>query len=550
MSELDVVVVGSGPNGLAAALTMARAGLSVQVLEGAKTLGGGCRTAELTLPGFEHDVCSAVHPLAAASPFFRDTDLAGHGVRLVTPRVAVAHPQDGGRAGAISGSVAETAASLGIDARAYERLMAPLVEAADPIISMVLAPLRSLPDKLIPAARFGAAGLLPASVLAKRFRTDEAKGLLAGVAGHAMRPMSAPLTSAFGLTLMILAHTTGWPFVAGGSGQLAAAMSKELAELDSFVTTDTWVEALAELPPARAYLLDVTPRQFLSMAGDRLPSGYRRAMQRFRYGPGVCKVDWALDGPVPWQSEACRQAGTVHVGGTLDEVALSESEVSAGRHPERPFCLVSQPGVVDHSRAPAGKFTLWGYCHVPAGSDINMADRIEAQIERFAPGFRDRILARSVKTAADMERYNPGYVGGDINAGAATLRQTFGRPTMRWNPYRTPLSGVYLCSASTPPSGGVHGMCGMWAARTAMRDMGVTGTAAAGPVARGTGAADALSAGAVGRGAASQSLSAPVIGSAEIAARGAISAATQMPGSLSAPAEAGSGGNTTFEGEK
>ena len=473
MSQVDAVVVGSGPNGLAAALTLARAGLSVQVLEGAATPGGGCRTAELTLPGFAHDVCSTVHALAAASPFFRGCDLAARGVRLLTPKVAVAHPLDTGRAGAISGSVAETAGRLGADSTAYQLLMEPLVRDADPIMSMVLAPLRSVPGKLIPAARFGAEGLLPDTVLAGWLRTPEAKALLAGVAGHSMRPLSAPLTGAFALTLMMLAHTTGWPVVEGGSERLIAAMTAELAELGGTVTTGSWIRRLEELPPARAVLLDVTPRQLLSLSGDRLPTGYRRAMQQFRYGPGVCKVDWALDGPVPWQSEACREAGTVHAGGTIAEIARSEADANAGRMPERPFCLITQPGVVDASRAPAGKHTLWGYCHVPAGSDTDVADRIEAQVERFAPGFRDLILARSVRTAADLERYNPSYVGGDISAGAGTLRQTFGRPTLRWNPYRTPLSGVYLCSGSTPPGGGVHGMSGLWAARTALRDLGL-----------------------------------------------------------------------------
>lgn len=470
MSAPDAVVVGAGPNGLAAALTLARAGLSVQVFEGAAEPGGGCRTAELTLPGFAHDVCSTVHALAAASPFFRGSDLAGRGVRLLAPKVAVAHPLDGGRAGAISGSVAQTASLLGADCGAYQRLMEPLVRDADTIMSMVLAPLRSVPGKLMPAARFGVHGLLPATVLARRLRTPEGRALLAGVAAHSMLPLSAPLTGAFGLILMLLAHTTGWPVVEGGSARLIAAMTAELAGLGGTVTTGSWISNLAELPSARAVLLDVTPRQFLALAGDRLPPGYQRALRRFRYGPGSCKVDWALAGPVPWQSRACREAGTVHVGGTIGEVAAGEAAVASGTHPERPFCLITQPGVADASRAPAGKQVLWGYCHVPAGSGADMAGRIEAQVERFAPGFRELILARSVRTAADLERYDPGYVGGDISAGAGTLRQTVGRPVMRWNPYRTPLDGVYLCSGSTPPGGGVHGMCGLWAARAALRD--------------------------------------------------------------------------------
>ncbi|HXB50471.1 MAG TPA: NAD(P)/FAD-dependent oxidoreductase [Streptosporangiaceae bacterium] len=471
MSEPDAIVVGSGPNGLAAALTLAKAGLSVQVFEGAAEPGGGCRTAELTLPGFSHDVCSAVHPLALASPFFASFNLVARGVRLLTPEVAAAHPLDGGRAGVVSGSVADTAAGLGTDASAYRRLMGPLVRDAEPIVRMAMAPLRSLPDAVVPAARFAVEGLLPAAVLTRRLRTPEGQALFAGMASHSLRPLTAPLTGAFALTFLILAHTTGWPVVEGGSGQLVAAMTAELSALGGTVATGAWIERLDQLPRAKAVLLDVTPRQLLRMAGDRLPAGYRRAMRRFRYGPGVCKVDWALDGPVPWQNEACNEAGTVHVGGTFAEVSRSEAEVSAGQHPDRPFCLVAQPGVVDSSRAPGGRQTLWGYCHVPAGSATDMTSRIEAQMERFAPGFRDRILARSVRTAADLERHNPSYVGGDITGGAGTLRQTVGRPVLRWNQYRTPLAGVYLCSASTPPGGGVHGMCGYWAARAALRDL-------------------------------------------------------------------------------
>ena len=478
MGQPDAIVVGAGPNGLAAALTLARAGLTVQVIEGAQTLGGGCRTDQLTLPGFAHDVCSTVHALAVASPFFAGNDLAARGVRMLTPKVAAAHPLDGGRAAAVSGSVAETAGRLGDDAGPYRRLMASLVRASEPITALTLAPLRlpalrSLEEKPIPTALFGAEGLLPARLLARRLHTEEGRALLAGMSAHAIRSLSAPLTSAFGLTMLMLAHTTGWPVVEGGSARLVAAMTDELTERGGSVVTGTWIERLTDLPPARTVLLDVTPRQLLSMAGDRLPSRYRQAMRRFRYGPGVCKVDWALDGPVPWEHEACRETVTVHVGGTIAEVSRSEAAASAGQHPQQPFCLIAQPCVVDPSRAPAGKHVLWGYCHVPAGSDVDMSDRIEAQIERFAPGFRDRILARSVKTAADMERYNPDYVGGDITAGAQTLRQTVGRPALRWNPYRTPLDGVYLCSASTPPGGGVHGMCGYWAARTALRDLHV-----------------------------------------------------------------------------
>lgn len=470
----DVIVVGSGPNGLAAAVTLARAGLSVHVIEGAATPGGGCRTEELTLPGFRHDVCSAVHPLAAASPFFTGAGLAARGVRLLTPKIAFAHPLDGGRAAAVAGSVAETAGGLGPDGGAYRRLLDPLVRDVDLTLPAILAPLRSFPGHPLAMARFGLEGILPASLLARRFRTEEARALLAGVAAHAMLPLTAPLTSGFGLVLMTAAHSVGWPVAEGGSAAITDALVAELTSLGGQVETGRWVQSLDSLPQARAVLLDVTPRQLIGLAGGRLGAAHRVALQRFRYGPGVCKVDWALSGPVPWQAAACREAGTVHLGGAFEEVARSESDVATGRIPERPYCIVAQPGVVDPTRAPAGKQTLWAYCHVPAGSTADMTGRIEAQIERFAPGFRDLILARAVRTAADMERYNPNYVGGDINGGAGTLRQTIFRPTARWNPYRTPLRGVYLCSASTPPGGGVHGMCGAWAARTALSDLGVS----------------------------------------------------------------------------
>ncbi len=469
----DTIVVGSGPNGLAAAVTLARAGLSVHVIEGAATPGGGCRTEELTLPGFRHDVCSAVHPLADASPFFTGTDLAAHGVRLLTPKVAFAQPLDGGRAAAAHGSVDETAGGLGPDARAYRQLLGPLVHDVPLILPTILAPLRTVPGHPAAMSRFGLEGLLPASVLSRRFHGEQARALIAGAAAHTMLPLTAPLTSAFGLLFLMIAHSVGWPVVEGGSAGLTDALVAEITSLGGTVETCRWVQTLDDLPQARAVLLDVSPRQFIALAGDRLPARERRALERFRYGPGVCKVDWALSGPVPWQAPACREAGTVHLGGTFAEVARSESDVAAGRHPEHPFCLVAQPGVVDPSRAPDGKQTLWGYCHVPSGSTVDMTDRIEAQIERFAPGFRDLILARSVRTAAEMEQHNPNYIGGDISGGAGTLRQTIFRPTPRWNPYRTALPGVYLCSASTPPGSGVHGMCGAWAARTALADLGV-----------------------------------------------------------------------------
>ncbi len=467
---LDAVVVGAGPNGLAAAITLARAGLTVTVFEGTGTPGGGCRTEELTLPGLKHDVCSAVHPLAAASPFFRSLDLPAHGVTLLAPPVAFAHPLDGGRAGAVTGSVASTAAGLGPDAAAYERLLGPLTADADKILAAFLAPIRSLPVHAGPL-RFLLSGLLPASVLARRFSTPQARALLAGASAHSFLPLTAPVSGGYGVLLTMLAHHAGWPVVQGGSGRLTDAMVGELESLGGTVVTGQWISSLRDLPPARVTMLDVTPRQVATIAGPDLPAGYARALTRFRYGPGIFKIDWALSGPVPWTAEACQSAGTVHLGGSLPEIASAEAEVTAGRHPERPFCIVAQPGVVDPSRAWAGRQVLWGYCHVPIGSTIDMTARIEAQIERFAPGFRDLVVARATRTAAEIESYNPNYIGGDINGGQATLWQTLFRPVPRWNTYRTPLPGVYLCSSSTPPGGGVHGMCGLWAARTALADL-------------------------------------------------------------------------------
>jgi phytoene dehydrogenase-like protein len=464
-------VVGSGPNGLAAALVLARAGLCVEVFEGAAVAGGGCRTAELTLPGFLHDVCSTVQSMAPLSPFFGDLDLERLGVELLRPEVAFAHPLGDDRAGAVFASLGGTADALGEDGARYRRLFGPLVEAAATIVPTVLAPLRSPPRDTVSMARFGLAGVPSVAHLARRFKTDEARGLLAGVAGHAMMPLDAPLTAAFAVFLTITAHAGGWPLVKGGSARLVDALLTELARAGGTVHTGRFVKDLAELPAARAILFDTSLETLLAVAGRELPARYRSAAARFVLGPGVCKVDWALSGPVPWTAEVCRRAGTLHLGGSFEEVARSEAEVAAGRHALRPYCLVVQPGVVDPTRAPAGRETLWAYCHVPNGSTLDMTERIEAQVERFAPGFRDLVLARSTMTARDVEAYNPNYVGGDISGGAGTLRQTIFRPTVRWNPYRTGAPGIYLCSACTPPGGGVHGMCGVGAARAALADL-------------------------------------------------------------------------------
>lgn len=466
----DAVVVGSGPNGLAGALTLARAGLNVDVIEGASTPGGGCRTEELTLQDFHHDVCSSVHPLAACSPFFRaaapDTR-----VRFLRPDVAFAHPLGRDTAASVHGTVDETAEGLGSDRAAYKRLFSPLVGDFDRILPNVMAPIRSVPNHPLALSRFAFQGLLPAQRLVEHFSTEEARALLGGASAHAMLPLTSPLSGAFGLLMSMTAHSVGWPVVEGGSARIVDSMIAELESLGGRVETGRWIRSLNELPASRMVLLDISPRQLLTLAGPSLPRGLRRALARFEYGPGVCKVDWALSGAVPWSADECRRAGTVHLGGTFAEIARSESEVAAGRHPSRPFCIIVQASVVDPARAPKGNQTLWGYCHVPAGSDIDMTDTIECEIERFAPGFRDLILARVTTTATEMEHHNPNYVGGHINGGAATLRQTLFRPAARWHPYRTGIAGHYLCSASTPPGGGVHGMCGVGAARSALADL-------------------------------------------------------------------------------
>jgi phytoene dehydrogenase-like protein len=443
----------------------------VHVIEGAASPGGGCRTEELTLPGFRHDVCSSGHPLALASPFFRRFDPAARGVRFAHAEVVYAHPLDGGRAAVVTRSVADTAAGLGKDEAAYRRVMQPLVDGGNAIADAVLSSMRRPPPPSRALVDYAALGLLPAAAVARRFTTEEARGLFAGVATHAMLPLTSSPTAGAGLLLGSLAHTVGWPVVAGGSARLTDAMVEAIVASGGQVETGRWVRSLADLPAAPATLLDISPRNFLGLAGERLPSRYRDALARFRYGPGVCKVDFALSGPVPWQNEAARKAGTLHLGGGFEEIAAGEAAVARGQHPDSPYVLVVQAVVADPTRAPEGQHTLWTYCHVPAGSDVDMTAKIEAQIERFAPGFTDLVLARHTRTAVQEEAMNPNYVGGDISCGATTLRQVAARPLIRWNPYRTPLRGTYLCSAATPPGPAVHGRCGELAALTALREV-------------------------------------------------------------------------------
>lgn len=465
----DVVVVGAGPNGLAAALTCAKAGRSVLVLEAKDTVGGGARTAELTLPGFAHDVCSAIHPLAAVSPFFAAAGLEQHGLELLHPEIALAHPLDGGRAGVLHRSLDDTVAGLGADGRAWDRHIGWAARRWGALAPATLGPLLRVPRHPVTLAAFGARGLLPATVFGRAFHTDEAKGLFAGGAAHAFLPLSRPLTTSVGLMLMASGHVAGWPVAKGGSQSIVDAMAAQLVELGGIIETGRMVRTLDDVPPSKAVLFDVTPRQLLTICGDALPAGYRRRLSRFRYGPGVFKVDYALSEPVPWTNADCRRAGSLHLGGTSEQVASAEADVVAGRHPDRPFVLVGQQSLADPSRAPDGQHTLWTYCHVPNGSDVDMTDAIEGQLERFAPGFRDVVLARHVAGNAWYEAHNPNIIGGDIAGGSHGGLQLLMRPRPGVHPYRTPNERLYLCSSSTPPGGGVHGMCGMHAAEAALR---------------------------------------------------------------------------------
>lgn len=466
----DAIVVGSGPNGLAAAITLQQKGLSVLLVEGKETIGGGLRSKDLTLPGYIHDVCSAIHPLAAASPFLSTLPLREHGLEYIQPTVAAAHPFDDGTAAALYPSLADTATLLGVDSQSYTNLIQPLVNDWPMIADDVLGPL-GLPRHPLKYTRFGLNAIQPATLLGRKFSSAAARGLWAGMAAHALQPLSNLASSAIGLVLMASAHRLGWVIPKGGSQSIANALASYFTSLGGTIQTGFYVQSLNDLPSARAVLFDVTPQQLLAIAGHKLSSVYRWQLNRYRYGMGVFKVDWALDGPVPFRAEACRQAGTVHIGNTLEEIAASEQYTWDGGHAERPFVLLAQQGLFDTTRAPEGRQSLWGYCHVPHGSTVDMTDRIEQQIERFAPGFRDRILARHTMDTVALQQHNPNYIGGDINGGAIDVTQLFTRPALRASPYRTSAEGLYICSSSTPPGGGVHGMCGYHAAKRALRDV-------------------------------------------------------------------------------
>ncbi len=463
------VVVGAGPNGLAAAITLQRAGVQTLLLERNETIGGGMLTGEITLPGFRHDLCSAVHPMAAVSPFFQQIPWKELGVEFIDPPILAAHPFNDEEAAVLLHSVDETARLLDDDAQRYRRIVGDLVPLWPLLVEDLLGPV-SIPKHPLAMGRFGAEALLPATVLARMYRGKKAQGLFAGMAAHSLQPLSGVATSAIAIVLSLAGHVKGWPIPRGGSQSLAGALGRYFLSLGGRIEVDREVMDLDEIPPGKIVLFDVGPQQLLRIAGEKLQGFHRNAFQRFKYGPGVFKLDWALNGPVPFKDAWCRQAGTVHVGGTIEEVAQSEYDATQGRISDKPFVLLAQQSLFDSTRAPEGKHTVWAYCHVPNGSTVDMTERIESQIERFAPGFKDRILAKHAMGPSVLQTHNPNYVGGDINGGAMNFAQIVARPVFGSSPYKTSLANVYLCSASTPPGGGVHGQCGYHAAQRALKD--------------------------------------------------------------------------------
>jgi phytoene dehydrogenase-like protein len=470
-SEYDVVVIGSGPNGLAASIQLQLHGLKVLMIEGRETIGGGMRTKELTLPGFHHDVCSAIHPMAASSPFFSQLPLGDFGLEWIFPEIAAAHPFDDGSALGLFRSIEQTARGLGKDQNTYLDLIGPLVENWEKLVPDILAPL-GIPNNPLLFGKFGMKALLPATTLASLFfKEEKTKGFWAGMAAHSILPLSKLTTSAIGLVLLAAGHSKGWPLPKGGSQQLANALAKYFESLGGDIHTGWMIKSMDELPKAKAIVFDTSADQLLKIAGDRLTPSYQKQLKKFRYGMGVFKVDFALNEPIPFSSELVRNAGTVHLGSNVKDIGNSERQSANGHHPESPYVLVAQQSLFDATRAPKGHHTAWAYCHVPNGSTVDMTDRIERQIERYAPGFRDTIIAKHTFDTAQIQAYNPNYVGGDINGGALDLSQLFTRPTVQVTPYRTSTKGIYICSSSTPPGGGVHGMCGYHAANRVIKDL-------------------------------------------------------------------------------
>jgi phytoene dehydrogenase-like protein len=465
-TKYDGIVIGSGPNGLSAAIVLARAGRSVLVLEAENQIGGGARTAALTLPGYLHDLGSAVHPMAVASPFLRTLPLHEHGLEWTHSPLPLAHPFDDGSAAILHHSLEQTCHSLGADGVGYAKLVGPVVTKWNLLEDDILGPLR-LPSHPLAFALFGLSAVQPSAFRAKSvFKSEPGRALFAGLAAHSARPLDTLGTSAIGLVLAAVSHVKGWPIPKGGSQSITNALASYLRSLGGEIETGVRVQSLKELPASNLVLCDLSPRGLLDIAGNSLSGSYKSALEKFQYGPGVFKVDWALDGPIPWTAHHCSQAGTIHIGGTLDEIAHSERACWRDETSEKPFILLSQPSLFDPTRAPKGRHTAWAYCHVPSGSEVDMTARIEAQVERFAPGFRDLILARSTRSPAQIQHENANLVGGNVTGGANSLRQLLLRPTYRF--YTTPAKGLYLCSASTPPGGGVHGMCGYHAATRAL----------------------------------------------------------------------------------